>query len=158
MTWSYINELTCAKRLIKYQLIIWPDELIWSGWFAVKLIWLIWLSSRFFKLIFFLICNFNLFLLFWKPKYCQLIFQTNVLLCWPKILSINFSMWTYLNLIFPVDFTWSFDIIYFMWIIDFLFLKFYATLFPKPKYCQLIFQTNAWISWAKVLSINLSDK
>ena len=37
-------------------------------------------------------------------------------------------------------------------------LKFNATFLPLPKYCQLIFQTNAWLAWAEVLSIDLSDK
>ena len=37
------------------------------------------------------------------------------------------------------------------------FKKKNATLFTKPKYCQLISQTNAW-TWAEVLSINLSHK
>ena len=27
-----------------------------------------------------------------------------------------------------------------------------------PKYYQLIFQTNTWLAWAKILSADLSDK
>ena len=31
-------------------------------------------------------------------------------------------------------------------------MKFYPTLLLKPKYCQLIFQINTWLTWAEVLS------
>ena len=28
--------------------------------------------------------------------------------------------------------------------------------YVMPKYCQVIFQTNTWLAWAKILSANLS--
>ena len=40
----------------------------------------------------------------------------------------------------------------------FLILNFYASLLPKPRYYQLIFQTHTWLAWGKVLSIILIDK
>ena len=30
--------------------------------------------------------------------------------------------------------------------------------YVMPKYCQVIFQTNTWLAWAKILSADLSDK
>ena len=40
-TWPYLTELTSSEWLIKNDLLIWHDQLIWSGWFVDQLIWLI---------------------------------------------------------------------------------------------------------------------
>ena len=40
-TWPYLSELTSSEWLIKNHLLIWHDQLIWSGLFVDQLIWLI---------------------------------------------------------------------------------------------------------------------
>ena len=125
-------------------MLIFFDLISWSGWSAAFLIF-------FEKLIFF--WNFDFFWHFF--------------LTWSADLLISWSGWSADFLIFLKNWIcWNFEFFlksWFFWNFEFFLKfseisKFYATLLPLPKYCQLIFQTNAWLAWAEVLSIDISDK
>ena len=70
------------------------------------------------------------------PKNCQLIFQTNTWLSWAKVLSADLSD--------------KYMIADKYFICDRFFIVFWSFRYVMPKYCQLIFQTNTWLAWAKV--------
>ena len=111
-TWPYLTELTSSEWLIKNDLLIWHDQLIWSGWFVDQLIWLI--SSWFDQLIkIFLFSKKNLEkkdLISWNDLADFLISWSKLKFCfWKKFLKEKHLNQLIFSIFFFIKNSWFFN-------------------------------------------------